>query len=74
MLNQLIMVGRIIKDVEVSKNENGKKYEFDFVVETKSNFFLVEVRADKNLEDSDAIEKKERAISYCKLVSNWGWK
>ena len=50
---------------------NGKRYEPDFVVETKSNVFLVEVKADKDLEDSDVIAKKERAISYCKLVSKW---
>lgn len=53
---------------------NGKKYEPDFVVETKTNVFLVEVKADKNLEDSDVIAKKERAISYCNLVSNWAGK
>ena len=50
---------------------NGKRYEPDFVVETKSNVFLIEVKADKDLEDSDVIAKKERAISYCKLVSKW---
>ena len=50
---------------------NGKRYEPDFVVETKSNVFLVEVKADKDLEDSDVVAKKERAISYCKLVSKW---
>lgn len=50
---------------------NGKRYEPDFVVETKSNVFLVEVKADKDLEDADVLAKKERAISYCKLVSKW---
>lgn len=50
---------------------NGKKYEPDFVVETKSNVFIVEVKADKDLDDADVLAKKERAISYCKLVSSW---
>lgn len=50
---------------------NGKKYEFDFFVETKSNIFIVEVKADKDLDDADVLAKKERTISYCKLVSSW---
>lgn len=50
---------------------NGKKYESDFVVETKSNIFIVEVKADKVLDDADVLAKKERTISYCKLVSSW---
>lgn len=50
---------------------NGRKYEPDFVVETKSIVYLVEVKADNQLEDEDVIAKEKRAISYCELVSKW---
>ena len=50
---------------------NGKKYEPDFVVETKDYIYLIEVKADNQLDEKDVLLKKERAISYCKLVSQW---
>lgn len=50
---------------------NGKRYEPDFVVETKNYIYLIEVKADNQLDDQDVLLKKERAISYCKLVSKW---
>lgn len=50
---------------------NGKRYEPDFVVETFSSIFMIEVKADKDLFSSDVLAKKARAMSYCKLVSNW---
>ena len=50
---------------------NGKKYVPDFVVETSSTVYLVEVKADNQLESDDVLAKKERAISYCELVSKW---
>ena len=50
---------------------NGKKYEPDFVVETKNYIYLIEVKADNQLDEKDVLLKKERAISYCKLVSQW---
>lgn len=49
----------------------GKKYEPDFVVETMDIIYLVEVKADKDLDAKDVLAKKERAISYCKVVSEW---
>lgn len=50
---------------------NGKRYEPDFVVETKNYIYLIEVKADNQLDDQDVLLKKERAISYCELVSKW---
>lgn len=50
---------------------NGKRYEPDFVVETNNYVYLIEVKADNLLDDQDVTSKKERAISYCKLVSQW---
>ncbi len=54
-----------------SEKNSVKRYIPDFVVETYSKVFLVEVKADKDLGNADVLAKKERAISYCKLVSNW---
>lgn len=50
---------------------NGRRYEPDFVVETVDMTYLVEIKADNQLEDIDVLAKKERAISYCKIVSEW---
>lgn len=67
----------VIKWLRPSPNEfnitynNGKKYVPDFVVETESKIYLVEVKADNQLENKEVLAKKERAISYCKLVSEW---
>ena len=52
---------------------NGKKYEPDFVVETNSVVYLVEVKADNQMEDEDVLAKKDRAVSYCELVSKWAF-
>lgn len=50
---------------------NGKKYEPDFVVDTETTIYLIEVKADNQLEDEDVVAKEKRAISYCELVSKW---
>lgn len=52
---------------------NGKKYEPDFVVETNTMIYLIEVKADNQMEDEEVLAKKERATSYCKLVSQWAF-
>lgn len=50
---------------------NGRRYEPDFVVETIDMIYLVEIKADNQLEDAEVLAKKKRAISYCKIVSEW---
>lgn len=50
---------------------NGNKYEPDFVVETNNMIFLLEVKADNRTEDSNVVAKKDKAIEYCKKVSEW---
>lgn len=57
-------------EFELYYNE-GKTYEPDFVVETKKEIFLVEVKGEDKLDDMDVIAKKERAIDYCRVVSKW---
>ena len=50
---------------------HGNRYEPDFVVESDQMIYLVEVKADNQLEDEEVIEKKKKAIHYCKIVSEW---
>ena len=49
----------------------GHNYEPDFVVETENNIFLIEVKGEDKLNDSDVIAKKKRAIKYCETASLW---
>lgn len=49
----------------------GKKYEPDFVVETMDCIYLVEVKGEDKLNHPDVLAKKERAISYCKIATEW---
>lgn len=49
----------------------GKKYQPDFVVETEDHYYLVEVKGMDRINDPDVIAKKERAIQYCKLASEY---
>ena len=49
-----------------------RRYEPDFVVETKNIIYLVEVKGEDRLNDPDVLAKKERAIQYCKASTEWG--
>lgn len=49
----------------------GKQYEPDFVVETVDHIYLVEVKGEHMLNDLDVLVKKDRAIRFCEVVSNW---
>lgn len=50
---------------------HGKRYEPDFVIETKDRIFLTEVKDSSKLNDADVIAKKNRGIQFCKTVSEW---
>ena len=49
----------------------GKRYEPDFVVETKERYYLVEVKDRSKMKDIDVLAKKDRAIKYCKVASEY---
>lgn len=49
----------------------GKRYEPDFVVETKDMYYLVEIKDKRNLENPDVLAKKERALQYCRIASEY---
>jgi type III restriction enzyme len=45
---------------------HGEGYEPDFVVETETGKFMVEVKRRSDLEHPDVLDKKEAAVAYCK--------
>lgn len=49
----------------------GKRYEPDFVVETKDMYYLVEVKDKRRLDDVDVLAKKDRALQYCRIASEY---
>lgn len=49
----------------------GHRYEPDFVVETEDMYYLVEVKDRRRLTDPEVEAKKERAIKYCKVASEY---
>lgn len=49
----------------------GKRYEPDFVVETDNMYYLVEVKDKSKMTDVDVLAKKDRAIQYCKIASEY---
>ena len=47
------------------------QYEPDFIVETATDIYMIETKADKSVEDKDVQDKKEAAENYCKTVSQY---
>ena len=58
------------KEFNITYN-HGKNYEPDFAVETEDTIYLVEVKAERDLNDPDVIAKKKRGILYCETVTHW---
>lgn len=49
----------------------GHRYEPDFVVETADMYYLVEVKDRRRINDPEVEAKKERAIKYCKVATEY---
>lgn len=49
----------------------GHRYEPDFVVETDDTYYLVEVKGADRLNDVTVLAKKERALQYCKIATEY---
>ena len=43
----------------------------DFVVETESDIYLVEIKRRDEVNDPDVQAKKSRAVAYCALATAW---
>lgn len=46
-------------------------YEPDFVVETAERIYMIETKAEKNINNEDVQEKKSAAMEYCATVSEY---
>lgn len=44
-------------------------YEPDFIVETANKIYMIETKAEKDINDEDVKEKKKAAMEYCTIVS-----
>ena len=53
------------------KYDRGKKYNPNFIVESEETYYLVEVKAKNKLNDATILAKKERALQYCKIASQY---
>ncbi|MBU2614989.1 MAG: DEAD/DEAH box helicase family protein, partial [Elusimicrobia bacterium] len=53
---------------------NSQKYTPDFVVETKDNIFMIEIKAESDINDADVQEKANAGKKYCKTVTEYNLK
>lgn len=49
----------------------GHEYRPDFVVETSDKYYLVEIKDREKVNDPKVLAKKERAIQYCKVATEY---
>ncbi len=52
-------------------DNNSKRYEPDFIVETEDGIYMIEPKASGNMLDIDVLAKKEAALKYCKYASEF---
>ena len=50
---------------------NSKRYEPDFVVETKDYIYLIEIKAESDINDQDVIAKSETGKKYCETATKY---
>ena len=48
---------------------DNRRYEPDFVVETAGTIYLVEIKKEQDLDDTEVLEKAKAAFQYCKHAS-----
>ncbi|MEN9909185.1 MAG: hypothetical protein RLZZ540_2334 [Bacteroidota bacterium] len=52
-------------------DNNSKRYEPDFIIETEDVIYMVEPKSSANMNDADVLAKKEAAIKYCKYATEF---
>jgi type III restriction enzyme len=52
-------------------DNNSKRYEPDFIIETEDTIYMVEPKSSANMNDADVLSKKEAAIKYCKYATEF---
>lgn len=50
---------------------NSQRYVPDFVVETKNAIYLIEIKAERDIDDSDVLEKAEAGKKYCEAATKY---
>lgn len=58
-------------DITYKYNGIEHQYEPDFVVETSNCCYLIEVKARNEMDNPIVLAKKDRALEYCRIASNW---
>lgn len=57
------------KQFNIWYNNNSDRYVPDFVAETTDTIYLIEIKAENEIEDEVVVKKAEAAIKYCKTAS-----
>lgn len=52
-------------------DNNSKRYEPDFVVETVDTIYMVEPKSKDKMQDADVIQKRDAALQYCKYATEY---
>ena len=52
-------------------DNNSKRYEPDFIVETESEIFMIEVKRSDQTEEATVVAKMEAAIRYCRYATEY---
>jgi type III restriction enzyme len=52
-------------------DNNSKRYEPDFIVETADAIYMIEPKASNMLTDQDVLQKMEAAKRYCKYATDF---
>ncbi|MFZ2284319.1 MAG: DEAD/DEAH box helicase family protein [Lutibacter sp.] len=52
-------------------DNNSKRYEPDFIIETAETIYMVEPKSSANMMDPDVLAKKAAAIKYCKYATEF---
>jgi len=55
-------------------NRDSQRYTPDFVVETKDVIFMVEIKAEKDIDDAEVQEKASAGNKYCNVISEFNLK
>lgn len=52
-------------------DNNSKRYEPDFIIETEDTIYMVEPKSSANMLDADVLAKKEAALKYCRYATEF---
>jgi len=59
---------------EIYWSRKSRKYTPDFIVETKDIIYMIEIKAEKDVDDSEVKEKAKAGVKYCSEVTTYNKK